>query len=90
MKRTISISVYVWKCWKITTNHLKLVRNQFTPKRPGKKIPWCYDDYALAIIDEFRCTERLIEKTNKFDRIKYDLKLRKLIQGIKNKYNNKK
>lgn len=92
MKRSISVHVYIWKCWKLTSAQLRMVRHSFSPKWKSKVpvLPGSYDEYSLAIIKLFRVTEDMIERKNKFDRIAYDAEIKKLIEGIKNKYNKNK
>lgn len=86
MKISVSVSVHVGKCWKITKKHLVLIHNDKTMGR----LPCEYDDLALPVINKWRRTEEFIIKNNQFDKRFYDEELKKLIQGIKNKYNTKK
>lgn len=85
-RRSITVGIYVGQCWAITVHHLKIISNH---KHRGD-INAEYDSYAMPIIRFFRETEKKIIKTNKFNKMEYDEELKKVIDGIKNKYNDKK
>lgn len=48
-----------------------------------------YDTYARAVIKFFRETEDKIKKTNKFDKMWYDDEMKKVIERVRNEYNDK-
>lgn len=88
-RRAITVGIYVGQCWAITVHYLKIISNH---KHRGE-IDAEYDSYAMPIIRFFRETEKIIIKTNKFDKeakLKYDQDIKKIIDGVKNKYNDKK
>lgn len=85
-RRAISTAYYVGQCWKITTHHLAIVR--MTKARGALSAE--YDLYSRAIISFFRRTEEKIKKTNKFDKLVFDDDIKKVIEGVRNTYNDKK
>lgn len=84
-RRVISVTVYVGKCWRITKHYLCLISIKCQKWALHRE----YDDYALSIIGTFRKAEKRIEKTNSFNSIEYDNELKKVIERVKNKYNDK-
>lgn len=84
-KRSITVMVYIGKCWTTTRHYLSLI----SMKKTRGEINQEYDHYALPIIKLFRETEKEIIRTNKFNNVKYDEEIKKVITGVKNKYNDK-
>ena len=85
-RRAISVAFYVGQCWKITAHHLAIVR--MTKARGALSME--YDVYARAVISFFRRTEEQIKKTNKFNKMAFDDEIKKVIEGVRNTYNDKK
>lgn len=84
-KRSITVNVYIGKCWNTTRHYLAFI----SMKKHRGEINQEYDRYSIPIIKLFRETEKEIIRTNKFNNLKYDAKLKKVIAGVKNKYNDK-